>query len=72
MPIKLNANPSPEWTPDERSFAILELAVRMQERFKMGTLTNSDGFDAAQRIEFLASRAPEFLESNRDAILNGQ
>jgi len=66
-------NPSNHWTDKERRDTILEILNEIDPQD--GRPVNFDRekvADVGQRIRFLASQSAEFLEVNREAILNGQ
>lgn len=69
----MKTNPSTEWTADERLAVVAELAIELSDAItngRHGVLGIT--FDHSERIHFLAMMPAEFLEANRDAILNGQ
>lgn len=58
---------SKEWTANERMLLI----GRLEAELNSGNLTGGKVFDLQERIRFLRVMPAEFLEANRDAILNG-
>lgn len=62
-------NISKDWTQTERMFLIQKIAAEMT--LNGYTLHGAKLLDVQDRIIFLTSESKEFLEANRETIING-
>lgn len=65
-------NPSSKWTDGERLKAITAILNEVPKEKVLSQLATSKINDIWERIRFLASATPQFLEANRKGILEGQ
>lgn len=63
--------PTDVWTPSERLAVIAEISSSVLKRIQGHQINYSEAYSCAERIKFLATESPGFLEQNREAILNG-
>lgn len=64
--------PSVEWTQDERTKVALDIINEMGDAARAGKFASPlvlGGF--SDRLNFILTMPPRFLEDNRDGILNG-
>lgn len=65
-------NPSSAWNKKERLEVIAAISQGLIDASRQGAMIPARGaFDAAERIQLVATRPAFFLEHNRDQILNG-
>ena len=77
--IKLDHNPTEFWDIAERSHMIASLATQLLGKLRTGQAGPLEApidqlviLDTLERISYLALRERQFLENNREEILNGQ
>lgn len=64
-------NISTEWTEEERLNLVAFLANQLLEVSRVESVPREQVFDVSNRIILLLTQPPEFLETNRNAILEG-
>ncbi|MDD5068784.1 MAG: hypothetical protein PHS53_03465 [Candidatus Pacebacteria bacterium] len=64
-----NFVPSPDWTDAERLQLIALLGQEMKEASQQVLLASSKVFTWGEKLVFLATQSPAFLEANRSQIL---
>jgi hypothetical protein len=70
--IAIETKPSELWTDAERRTLIAELSNNLRKSIFNNSFNYGHANDALERIGFIATGTREFLNQNRDAILNGQ
>lgn len=64
--------PSNEWLPDERIQVAATLVHKLKSQAAEGFVARDVVYDLTERVEFILTQSPAFLENNRRSILDGQ
>lgn len=66
------ADPSKDWTPDERKAVIHHIVAEMHQVGRNGQLIYAERvLDWSDRINIVLTMPATFLENNREHIING-
>ena len=64
--------PGSDWSDEDRFNVIADLAVNLRDISRSQSIRKEIVYECAERIVRVVAESSEFLEANRDAILNGQ